>query len=447
MNAASVQADRPGRRWAVVVVACVVFYAIVGSLILLHSNSGPQAHDQNTYHIPVIRSFSEQLPAPDISDYNLAMTPGYHLALAVVDRVVSSDLRVLQLINSCFGMLLVLFVLWQAWRFIGAWQGFALLTPLLFSGYLLRGSAYVNTDNVALLLVSIVVAGVAFKPSTPARSLGFGVVAMIGVSIRQIQVWPAGLILFAGLLVSPLAKFVPWLPGAAPRDGRWTNLVAAAVGFLLPWLVIASFFWLWGGMTPPMMTLKHASGLALVTPAYSLALFACFGLFYLPVAVGSRIMNRRILGWILPGILVGVVAAVAVPTSFEAAAGINGGGTLWISAQKFPSFGDRSSLILVLAPIGGAMVGLFVRQMMAVGNGRTGIILLVALIGFICAQTMNPQVSQRYFEPILLILLTWMAAAGVSDSSGRGWIVGPAILGLAQLLMLLPRLGIIPGWI
>jgi len=43
---------------------------------------GRGAFDQLNYHEQVIRRFVEQWPAPDLSDYLSATTPGYHLALA-----------------------------------------------------------------------------------------------------------------------------------------------------------------------------------------------------------------------------------------------------------------------------------------------------------------------------------------------------------------------------
>ena len=42
--------------------------------------------DQRDYHLPVILEFARTLPTPDLSDYNSATTPGYHLLMAVAVR-------------------------------------------------------------------------------------------------------------------------------------------------------------------------------------------------------------------------------------------------------------------------------------------------------------------------------------------------------------------------
>ena len=44
------------------------------------------------------------------------------------------------------------------------------------------------------------------------------------------------------------------------------------------------------------------------------------------------------------------------------------------------------------------------------GRGNEALILLVALLGFVSAQTMNTMAWQRYFEPIVLIVLAWLGA-------------------------------------
>jgi hypothetical protein len=434
-----------GKR-AVVLAVVVIFCAVVGSLILFQPPGGPQVWDQNEYHLPAIKQFSAQLPTPDISDYNLAMTPGYHLALAVIDRYVSDDLRVLQGFNSLFGLCLIVLVLWNVWRFVGPWAGMLLVGPLLLSGYVLRVGAFLNTDNAALVLVAFVVAGVAFQPTTPARSLRLGLISMAAVAVRQIQVWPVGLVLLGGMMASPLAKRVPWLPGiAVPTTQRWANLLAASVAFLMPWVVIGFFVSVWGGLTPPMMAEKHNASLALVTPAYSLSLIACFGVFFLPVCFSMPTRGSVRGWWIWPGVVVGFLGAVAVPTTFEAAAGINGGGILWIVARNMPEVADRSLLLMVLAPLGAVVILAMIRETILRGHGRVGVMLGVGVLGFIAAQTFNPQVSQRYFEPIMLVMLAWLAAAGARDDRTWGWVVGPGLLCFAQLVMLLPRLGLIPG--
>ena len=46
-----------------------------------------KSYDMELFHVPVIRSFAEQFPAIDLSDYNSATTPGMHIVLAIVVKV------------------------------------------------------------------------------------------------------------------------------------------------------------------------------------------------------------------------------------------------------------------------------------------------------------------------------------------------------------------------
>ena len=44
------------------------------------------SYDEQTHHLPAIVQFSEQMPTPDLRDYPVATTPGYHLVMAAATR-------------------------------------------------------------------------------------------------------------------------------------------------------------------------------------------------------------------------------------------------------------------------------------------------------------------------------------------------------------------------
>ena len=69
--------------------------------------------------------------------------------------------------------------------------------------------------------------------------------------------------------------------------------------------------------------------------------------------------------------------------------------------------------------------------------------LLLSLLGWLIAESVNTQSGQRYCEPMILVGLAWLAALSVSPTKGtarfvpthRLWWAGPAALGAIQLIL------------
>jgi hypothetical protein len=118
-----------------------------------------------------------------------------------------------------------------------------------------------------------------------------------------------------------------------------------------------------------------------------------------------------------PGLLVGIVVLalvlVVVPeTSYAAEVGRKSG--LWNLVKIVPVFGGHTSpVLLVLAPVGAVGIASLLAQLRA----RCGWIYLGAFTAFVAAQTMSPQLWQRYHEPFILIALVMMSAE-VAGSAG-----------------------------
>ena len=55
--------------------------------------------DMDKSHVPVVRSFAEQFPGIDLSDYNSATTPGMHVVLAAVSKVFGESETLLQVMT------------------------------------------------------------------------------------------------------------------------------------------------------------------------------------------------------------------------------------------------------------------------------------------------------------------------------------------------------------
>ncbi len=69
--------------------------------------------------------------------------------------------------------------------------------------------------------------------------------------------------------------------------------------------------------------------------------------------------------------------------------------------------------------------------------------LLLSLLGWMIAESVNTQSGQRYCEPMILVGLAWLAALSVSPTKGtarfvpthRLWWAGPVALGAIQLVL------------
>jgi len=111
----------------------LAFLAAAAALILTGAGHGTARADQNDYHLPVIRQFAAQLPRPDLSDYNAAMTPGYHLVMAAVARYGHAGELGLRLASSLFTLGLLLTFFYFLSRYLGAEWGIVLSLPTLFA--------------------------------------------------------------------------------------------------------------------------------------------------------------------------------------------------------------------------------------------------------------------------------------------------------------------------
>jgi hypothetical protein len=105
--------------------------------------------------------------------------------------------------------------------------------------------------------------------------------------------------------------------------------------------------------------------------------------------------------------LLAAVIAAAAATDYDEPAGRWGG--LWQLARVTPTFGSRNPAVIALAAVGGAVLA---AAMAAVGR-RDRLVLAAAGIGFAAAHAAVNQAWQRYYEPMVLMLLAVSAAAAM----------------------------------
>ena len=396
--------------------------------------------DQRKYHEPVIDRMVRQWPRIDITNHASATAPGYHLMMAYVARFVSDRRAVVQLASSVLSLGLLLVVWSYAAREVGSWRALALVLPVLGSSYVLGAAIWLTTDNAALFFVCLVLGGAAFGPARPTALLRGGLAAACAVFIRQIHIWVVAPLGLVALLASPLGRWAPPVL-REPDEARssWRPLVAGGLAVAAPLALLVVFVILWGGLTPPVYADLHDAGTNPASFAVALALVGLFGVFFLPALVAKESWMR----WDRAAtIAVGIalLLSLAVPTAYDFEAGRRGG-AIWELVRRMPVVADRSLVLPPLAALGALILLWGWRGACRRGRGRQASILVLAMAAWLLAQSVNTQAWQRYFEPMILIALAWLAALAAPrpDPCGhpilRRWWLGPVALGVIQLAL------------
>lgn len=439
---------QPRSRWwiAAPVALAVVFAAAVLPVVFFGADATSEAADEAVAHVPTIRQFASQLPAPDLSDYPSATAPGYHLLMAVPARM-GASVTVLRVLGSIAGLALVLLVWRVAAAACGPVVAFALALPLACSTYLLSGCAWLTTDVLAVLLGSAGVAVAACSPPRPRTFLALAALFAAAVVVRQTGIALAGPILAAGILGSPLgnsASNAEQWRGDAPRS--WRAPVLALLALVPGALVLLALVRAWGGLTPPAYRSLHDRGLSPLAPAYGLALVGAWSVPLL-LPLGAEVVRsvRRHALAVVTVVGFAVVGAAVPESSLSVEAG-RWGGALWVAVGAFPTFASRSPVIVGAASVGALALAVLWVRAAEIGRGRHATVVLVGLLSVFAVQAGNSQVWQRYFDPAILVALCWLAALGIDrtrpHSAGRAALGGLLLAGaqcvLTTLNYLLP---------
>lgn len=456
------------------VLATVLAYVLLAVMILAgvtHSRSG---EDQNLFHLKVIEQFSAEFPAFGLKNYLSATTPGYHIVMAAVHRFVTADLLVLRLLSTVptaalFGTLVGLLAARRPMA-----EAVCLALPLLACPYILQSGMYLLPDNLAWLLVLVVV-GVALAPVQSWRrwAIAGGLLVLL-VAVRQIHIWAAATVWVGAWFAAPVMgdRAVGagggggggWLSAmrneelpAGPDAAAEAELAGAAVLADVPhslwragvavvmtlpaFVVLGAFAVLWGGLTPAafrdaQQTLgvdggptvpTNVGGLSPATPAFMLSLLAIYLAFCVPLMWGTL---RGLLGRKWFGIGLGLAAAVGavlalVPetTYVLRPHPLRIGGlwnaVKWLQDRGVTVLGRTSPLIVVMSAVGAA--GVFAVLVGAQRQARW--VLAVMLVAFLAACSAQALTWQRYFEPLLLMWVALAVASRAEAVGGRreGW--------------------------
>jgi len=228
--------------------------------------------------------------------------------------------------------------------------------------------------------------------------------------------------------------------GRAKAGSKSIGLAASAVvAMLMPLAVMCCLVWQWQGLTPPTWQDKHAAFRG-VHCLFALALTGILGSFYLPL-VGWRELRRALVDRTYWAIAACVACLALWPESdFNYEAG-RWGGWLWAIVQHTGSVAHRWPLFPPLAVWGTLVIFAAVTRCRRLGMTGHLPILAALAVAWAVAQCANRMAFQRYFEPTVLIFLTWLFLPCWSAApSRRAACAGPGLLALLNLLNALATL-------
>ncbi len=420
----------------------VLFAMIAGSFIMTGTMRGRGAQDDVEFHFRAIEGFIGEWPAMDFADYASATTPGYHAVLATAGQITDARWWL-----RAVGALFTVGWLWTLARSlshrVGTACAIACTLPVLCSMYVVDAGVYLLPDNagwwgVLGIMLLTLDARFGFRSLVVSSLVLFAL-----VWCRQIHIWAAAMIWAAAWLGPTVDNDAPKTVVGVPIDdvrGRLARLGAAMLGSVPAFVVLGSFYVLWGSrLSPPQFEELHTEGLSFSTPAFFLSILGIASVFFV--------------GWWLPGVrrawarsprgvvvlialagVCGLLLGVLPETTYDIESGRFSG--IWNAAKAFPVFAGRTSVLIVVFSTFGAMT------LAAWGialPARVRLVSLVPVLGFVAAQIANPQVWQRYHEPFVLILVAVMAShttqttgetSAISRLERHLRIVGPIALAL-----------------
>lgn len=432
-----------------------LFLALTAPLVAIGHAGFAERWDEQKYHLPVIREFAAAWPDVDLVHYGVAMTPGWHLVMAMVLRATGSEIA-MRWANLAVGLAVVVVLFLMVRRAAPGWLSAALVAPVLCSKILIGASTSLTTDNACWAVALGALWCAVLAPARPRTMLLGGACGVAAVMTRQVCVWiaaPFGLVMVAA---SPLGALVPRMIRPEVRGNRWVVMLSAAAACAGIFGVVLGFVAMWGGTVPdhPEMRAHFERGYAGATFAFALAFVAVYGVWFLPI-VWAQVKRLRITdAWAWASVMLGLVCAAVPETGWAArhrSAGIVwrmaevwsklGGGRMEGTEVGAPMVGSRldpidgrSGFVMIAAPIGALIVLLLVRGAASAGRGVQARILALSLLGLVITQGFSVMVGQRYYEPFLLSGLVVMAALAVRpDQRARWWwAAGPLVLGAAQ---------------
>ncbi|MEP6636811.1 MAG: glycosyltransferase family 39 protein [Acidobacteriota bacterium] len=434
---------RTVRNWVAGYAAIILIHFALTLPALLGLGKSGIAYDEATFHVPTIKKILEAWPYLHITDVSLSATsPGYHYFIASISHLFGHSLLSYRLINNLVSLCLPLALYQSANRRLSPITATFVVAPLLTSSFYVKSASVVLTDNAALLFTTLsMLALIEFTDGRPA-TLRCGLTAALATAVRQLNVWLVGPMLLRFIIDQASLRAEPPVSRASIGTGRITLAIA---GMSLPILVVTALFASWGGLLPAhWRTTSQSARISAAPLSYVLGLMAIFGLFYVGAIFDAKGIARCTRP-LFVGAVIGALVSVLSPTTYDANAG-RWGGYLWSAAHYLPAWSARSSVFLLLCPIGGAILALLAAELWNSAGRSQALIWLVAVVAWSSTGLVNRQIFQRYYEPFVIIMLIIAVVELLSRWNQAAYSVRHYILGACSCIQLIVTVFTVYQW-
>ncbi|MCC7380158.1 MAG: glycosyltransferase family 39 protein [Chitinophagaceae bacterium] len=348
------------------------------------------ASDEPIYHYPTILKFAEQLPFPDVSDYNSATTPLFHLVFAAASKIIGTDIQTLRLFNvliSCV-ILLILFKILQSRFKLTKVNAFLFAFIFACSPYYFREAFVVVTDNFPVLwLLCFFNFYFKYKEEHNQRFFLLSAFFLLLLCLtRQTYLFVCIAVIIDQLL----------------RTGSTSKKIKNSAWILLASLPTLIFFFIWKGLTPPTFANLHTreSLVNIKVFLYGLSILGFYSLFIPSLSSYGELFTKK--NMIIKVVCL-VVSSWIVLFFLQIVKDPKDFGYIWHIAESVPELANSSLLFYILMPMG-------VITLLNIWQKEGISFLILFLVGLFISEMPNKIIFQRYYDNSILISLIFFSA-------------------------------------
>jgi hypothetical protein len=366
--------------------------------------------DEKIYHFPAIERFVDEFPNLDLVNYNLAMTPLYHIIMTLFVKLFGFGLVHLRLIHLLISLSCILVLYRYLARDWHPTKALLVSFCMLLSPYILGQSIRLSTDNMAFMLTLATLMTLENKGAySTKRFFSASILMTLTVLTRQIYGW----------LIAPAV----YTTISSGNEKRLIVKLGHSLLFLIPIAALVPFFLAWGKMTPPNFAALHQSATflnldALVYAVSVLGLLMPFFFFwYLQFYKegGGKLWH-----------LLSIFIAACLFLFFHPVQSANEANTIrgiiWRSTGVLPSLFSTSITYWILFPLG--LMGLYVATLNC--RLQRNYFIVIVVVFWLLAISFSAIIWQKYYEPFLLFFIAHTLRS-VKTEHGYYW-VGPVAL-------------------
>lgn len=384
----------PEKKNGVLLIIPYLFLAIPFVIVLIYTKGLTQgldtifSIDEPMYHYPTILNFANQLPFPNIRNYDSATTPLFHILMAVFSKLTGSNIRYLRLVNFFITYIAVLLLFFVLVKRVKLNTTYSLLFSMLFalSPYFFREAFVVLTDNLPIVWL-LCFFNFYFKYKEDQKQKWF-LLAMLFVMLlcftRQTY-------LFLCLAIS-----IDVIAGEKPIKKKVKNLWLIFVA-AIPTLVL---FIIWKGLTPPTFQEYHTRTSFFNTKAvfYGVSVLGFYSIFISGWDLCKSVFQQKkvlVIGYVLlTWLALFLFPLVKHRGDF---------GYLWYVAEPLPYIAGTSLLFWLLLPLGAICL-------LGIWNKDGYSFLFFFLLCLFLSEMPNNLIFQRYYDSSILLVLIFFNA-------------------------------------